>query len=111
VPEWAREALPRLPEVMAATDRVASAAERGAVDLTEAVLLADQVGAVFDAAVLDVDDPRRDNHARPRGVVALDDPPVRARCVGELPLGERIRVRLVEADPQRRQVLFEMAEG
>jgi exoribonuclease R len=110
VPEWAREALPRLPEVMAATDRVASAAERGAVDLAEAVLLADQVGAVFDAAVLDVDDPRRDNHARPRGVVALDDPPVRARCVGELPLGERIRVRLVEADPQRRQVLFELAE-
>ena len=38
---------------MAATDRVASAAERGAVDLAEAVLLADRVGEQFDAAVLD----------------------------------------------------------
>ena len=40
VPDWARAALPRLPKVMADTDRVASAAERGAVDLAEAVMLA-----------------------------------------------------------------------
>jgi hypothetical protein len=41
--------------------------------------------------------------------VALDDPPVRARCEGDLPLGERIRVRLVVADPTTRAVLFERA--
>jgi hypothetical protein len=31
---------------------------------------------------------------------------VRARCEGDLPLGERIRVRLVTADPAQRRVLF-----
>ncbi|MEV4512977.1 RNB domain-containing ribonuclease [Dactylosporangium sp. NPDC049525] len=105
VPAWAREALPRLPEVMSRTDRVANAAERGAVDLVEAVLLQHRVGEEFDAAVLDVDKRRAD--------IALDEPPVRARCEGEsdgdgkdLPLGERIRVRLTEADPTRRKVLF-----
>lgn len=119
VTDWVRQALPRLPEVMAASDRRASAAERGAVDLAEAVILADRVGEQFDAAVIDVDDPRpasdrRDEHpARkqetrpPAGTVALDDPPVRARCAGQLPLGERIRVRLVTADPGRRTVMFE----
>jgi exoribonuclease R len=102
VPTWVREALPRLPDVMSTTDRVAGAAERGAVELTEAVLLADRIGEEFDAAVLDVDD----NYHK-GGAVALDEPPVRARCEGDtLPLGERIRVRLVEADPAKRRVLF-----
>ena len=94
VPDWVRAALPELPGAMARTDRVASAAARAAVDLVEAVLLATRVGEVFDAAVLD------------RSTVALADPPVRARCEGELPLGERIRVRLVTADPAARQVRF-----
>ena len=45
---------------------------------------------------------------RPRGgKVAIDDPAVQARCVGELPLGDRIQVRLTQADPHTREVLFE----
>jgi exoribonuclease R len=103
VPVWAQDALPKLPEVMSRTDRVAGSAERGAVDLTEAVLLAGRVGEEFDAAVLDVD-----GKGNGGGAIAVDDPPVRARCEGaNLPLGERIRVRLVAADPARRKVLFE----
>ncbi|TDC84459.1 RNB domain-containing ribonuclease [Micromonospora sp. KC606] len=109
VPDWARAALPRLPEVMAATDRTAGAATRGAIELAEAVLLAHRVGETFPAVVLDVDAPPNGQSKpgrQPGGTVALDDPPVRARCGGELPLGERIRVRLVTADPVRRTVLF-----
>jgi exoribonuclease R len=103
VPDWVGAALPKLPEVMADTDRVASAAERAAVDLTEAVLLAGRVGEEFDAAVLDLDDrPKR----VPGGMIALDEPPVRARCEGDLPLGGRIRARLVAADPVQRRILF-----
>jgi hypothetical protein len=58
-----------------------------------------------------VDPPVRDasDARKPGGTVALDDPPVRARCDGELPLGERVPVRLVIADPKRRRVLFERA--
>jgi hypothetical protein len=41
--------------------------------------------------------------------VAIDEPAVRARCLGELPLGERIPVRLTVADPVRRDVRFERA--
>jgi exoribonuclease R len=112
VPSWAREALPQLPELMATSDRRASAAERGAVDLAEAVLLADRVGEEFLAAVIDVDEPRTGGgrataRREPAGTIALDDPPVRARCTGSLPLGERVRVRLVTADPKRRHVSFE----
>ncbi|MGI5214078.1 RNB domain-containing ribonuclease [Plantactinospora sp. CA-290183] len=129
VPEWARAALPRLPEVMASTDRVASTATRSAVELTEAVVLRDRLGQTFEAAVVDVDPPAPAPRSatspagpatpapeaparatrRPAGTVALDEPPVRARCTGELPLGERVQVRLVTADPVRRTVLFERA--
>jgi exoribonuclease R len=110
VPDWAREALPRLPKAMADTDRTASAAGRGAVSLAEAVLLAGRVGEVFEAGVLDVDAPPKPNQKRPPGgTVAIDDPAVRARCVGELPLGERIPVRLTTAEPKTRDVQFERA--
>ncbi|GIF21009.1 exoribonuclease R [Actinoplanes tereljensis] len=105
VPEWAREALPKLPKAMADTDRLAGAANRGAIDLAEAVLLHGRVGETFEAGVVDRDDPGRNRP--PGGTVALDDPAVRARCLGELPLGERIRARLTVADPTTRKVEFE----
>jgi RNase II-type exonuclease C-terminal S1 domain len=39
------------------------------------------------------------------GTVVLDEPPVRARCDGSsLPVGERIDVRLAEADVAARTV-------
>jgi exoribonuclease R len=100
VPEWARSALPKLPEVMRASDHRAGTATRGAVDLAEAVLLQGRVGERFAAAVLDIE-----NH---HAVVALEDPAVRARCTGTgLVAGARIEVRLTVADPRTRRVLFE----
>jgi exoribonuclease R len=102
VPADVRAALPELPATMARTDRTARAAERAAVDLVEAMLLAGRVGQEFDAAVLDVDE-------RGGGSIALDDPPVRARCAGQLTLGDRIRVRLAQADPRTRTVRFDRA--
>jgi exoribonuclease R len=104
VPGHIRAGLPALPETMSRTDRVANTAERAAVDLVEAMLLRDRVGEEFGAAVVDADGERG-------GSIALDDPPVRARCRGPLTLGTRIRVRLVEADPVTRKVRFEAASG
>jgi exoribonuclease R len=104
VPGWARAALPGLPKAMADSDRMAGGAARSAIDLTEAVLLAHRVGEVFDAGVLDVDEPSQ--HRPPGGTVAVDDPAVRARCLGALPLGERIAIRLTTADPATRKVVF-----
>ncbi|GIE30059.1 ribonuclease R [Actinoplanes italicus] len=107
IPDWAAQALPRLPKAMSTTDRVAGAADRGAIDLAEAILLQGRVGEMFEAAVLDRDEA---NGKRPAGgTIALDEPAVRAKCVGDLPLGQRIRVRLTAADPVSRTVGFERA--
>jgi exoribonuclease R len=107
VPDWARAALAKLPKVMSDSDRVANAAGRGAIDLTEAVLLKGRIGERFEAAVVDVDEPKPNRE--PGGTIAIDDPPVRSRCAGALPIGERVAVKLVTADPQKRTVLFERA--
>ena len=96
VTDFVRAALPRLPEVMSDTGRVAGAAERGSIDLAEAVLLQGRVGEVFDAAALD------------ESSIALDEPPVRARCAGDLRPGTRLRARLTDADPVKRHVKFEV---
>lgn len=99
VPPWARAALPGLPQVMARAIRRASALERAVVDAAEAVVLAPRVGERFSAVVVE--------SSAQGGVVQLQEPPVRARCEGgDLPLGERIEVELVVADPARREVLL-----
>jgi exoribonuclease R len=80
----------------------AAALERAVVDLAEAVVLAPRVGEVFDAVVVE--------SGERHGVVQLRDPAVRARCDSPgLPLGQPVRVRLVEADPVARQVRFQPA--
>lgn len=100
-PPWVLDALPTLPATMASTTRRANEAERAAIDLVEAVLLADRVDEEFDAAVVEAADDGRS------GAVALDDPAVRARCVGPgLVPGTRVRVRLTEADPATRTLRF-----
>ncbi|MEU1473325.1 RNB domain-containing ribonuclease [Streptomyces sp. NPDC005761] len=103
-PEWALSALPALPEEMADGNRRANTVERECVDLVEAALLKDRVGAVFDAYVVDVKEQEPTT-----GTIHIDDPAIVARIEGgttELPLGERIRVRLTQADPGSSKVLF-----
>lgn len=100
VPAWVREALPTLPEVMSAGNQLSRALDRAVVDLTEAFVLADRVGEVFPAAVVET--------GRKAGTVVLEDPAVRGRCdTRDLPLGHEVRVRCTTADVQRRDVRFE----
>lgn len=89
---------------MADGSRRANTVERECVDLVEAALLKDRVGAVFDAYVVDV---KEQNPAT--GTVHIDDPAIVARIEGgtaALPLGQRLRVRLTQADPGSSKVLF-----
>jgi len=102
VPDFVLDALPRLPDVMSDTDRLAGAAERGAIDQVEAMVLAAHIGKVFPAVVLDIDD------RRPIATIALDQPAVRARCDGKVKAGTRIEARLTTADVTKRQVRFEV---
>ncbi|MGI8692180.1 MAG: RNB domain-containing ribonuclease [Geodermatophilaceae bacterium] len=99
VPGWVRAGLPRLPEAMASADRRAGDVERAVVGLTEAHVLAGQIGADFDAVVVE--------SGPAHGTVVLTGPAVRASCDGpDLPLGQTVRVRLTEADPLERRVRF-----
>ena len=84
-----------LPAEMAAGGRAAGAVERACVDLVEALVLQPFVGERFPAMLID------------RNEVQLAEPAVRARCEGDgLQPGSELIVRLVEADPARRQVRF-----
>ncbi|MFI9011210.1 RNB domain-containing ribonuclease [Actinosynnema sp. NPDC053489] len=100
VPGWLTEALPLLPGLMGGSDALAGKVDRACLDQVEAWVLADRVGQEFEAVVLRADGNGAD--------VFIPQPPVMSRCTGEdLPEGERIGVRLVEADPERRKVVFE----
>jgi len=99
IPDWARQALPTLPPLMADGDHRAHQLDRAAVDATEAFVLGDRIGEVFDASVVET--------GERFGTVALDDPAIRARCDGgNLPLGGAVRVRCAEADVITRKVRF-----
>jgi exoribonuclease R len=85
---------------MASSDHVGHLIDRAVVDATEAWLLRDRVGQLFEATVV-----QSENSS---ATVLVDDPVIRAKCSGaQLPEGERIEVRLVEADVEARTVRFE----
>ncbi|MDQ4503338.1 RNB domain-containing ribonuclease [Sinomonas sp. ASV322] len=147
VPAWARNALPALPGLMAASDHLAAQVERASLDLVEAALLVNCVGQEYDAVVVSGSKPaasddgagpgngsgssngngngnrrpsqpldriassqnggRPQGGGKPFGTVQLSDPPVTARCEGEMESGTTVRVRLVTADILKRLVLFE----
>lgn len=100
-PGWAVDALPRLPETMAESDRRSDAVEAAVLNLAEAVVLAPQVGGMFEATVID--------RGPDRATVQLRDPPVVAKLdAAGVRLGERIRVRLNRADPVERRLDLEV---
>ncbi|MEX2459473.1 MAG: RNB domain-containing ribonuclease, partial [Actinomycetota bacterium] len=100
-PGWLVEALARLPETMAESDRRSDAIEAAVLNLAEAVVLGPQVGRTFAATVID--------RGPDRATVQLRDPPVVAKVdAGGVRLGERIRVRLTGADPVARRLDLEV---
>ena len=103
VPDWVATALPQLPETMEMSTRRAQQYDAGIVSTIEAAVLEHRVGEIFDAVVVEVDE----NDGG--GTVQLVRPAVTAQCAGNLPLGERVRVRLALADVARRQVRFDLA--
>ncbi len=133
VPAWAREALPSLPAIMAASDQLAARLERLSLDTVEAALLVNHVGQVFDAVVISGSKPSGNgrsgngkssngkskngngkngngggNGNGPSGIVQIAEPAVTARCPGELEPGTHVRVRIVSSDIATREVRLEL---
>jgi exoribonuclease R len=94
-----------IPKIMDEADRRANAYERSIVSMVEAGLVAEQVGSLFDGVITEVDD-----RESTRGIVALSTLAIEGRITGTtpLPLGQPVRVRLVEADIAQRTVAFEL---
>ncbi len=103
LPADVRVALPELVPAMAASSKRAHAAERGEVDVVEAYLLSSKIGETLDAVVVSAE------HSGDGGVVMLTDPPALARAHGSLPLGERVRVRVVSTEVTAGEVRLERA--
>src|SRR5690606_19007513 len=94
----ARDSLPALPAIMAASGQLTSAVERACTDAVEAAVLAHRVGEVFDATVVDTNRSGLD--------LQLTEPAVSARADGEAQPGERVRAKLVRAQVGERSVRF-----
>ncbi|WP_329406112.1 RNB domain-containing ribonuclease [Nocardia vinacea] len=100
VPQWVRDGLVPTAESMKRSDSLAGKVERACIDLTEATLLAERSGAIFEAVVV-----REANGTRPAEVF-IADPPVVGPCIGAPPEGAQVRVHLVAADPAARKISF-----
>lgn len=102
-PQWALDALPKLPDEMNESDRRAKAFERGVNDLVEALVLQHRVGETFTGVVIQVDE-KRDN----QGVISIPEPAIEARVRGRrVNLGDEVKATLTRVDLQQGQVQFE----
>jgi exoribonuclease R len=103
VPDVVTQAFANLPPVMARADALSGQIERAVVDLAEAVMLNGSEGKVFAAIVTDTDD---------RGArMQLQDEPIVARVAAhDVHPGDRITVRLISTDSDRRFIAFERVD-
>ncbi|MGG5173590.1 RNB domain-containing ribonuclease [Pseudarthrobacter sp. J1763] len=108
VPAWARESLAQLPEIMTASDQLASKLERVSIDTIEAAILSPLVGREFEAVVISGS---RDGNGKPDhvpyGIVQIAEPAVAARCEGEMEAGTVVRVKLVSVDIVKREIVLQ----
>ena len=102
VPGWVTEAFPLLAPVMNRADARAAQVDGAVIELAEAIVLQPRVGEIFEGCVVDVDD-------RGARVHLCEEPVVTRVADGALKLGERVRLRLVEASPQQRRTKFELS--
>jgi exoribonuclease R len=100
VPEAVQAALPNLPAAMARAASKSNQIERAVIDLAEAVMLEGQEGHTYPAVVVEDDDEVSKIQLTEIGVVA------KVKAKGLHP-GDECRVKLVRADPERREVHFE----
>ena len=98
VPEWVLQALPDLPDVMEQTGKRARAIGRGALTALEALVLRGHEDEVFDGVIT--------SEREGRGELVLTEPAVvtevrrgSGQSGDRLPIGERVRVGLLSADP------------
>ncbi|WP_395331891.1 RNB domain-containing ribonuclease [Novosphingobium sp. BL-8H] len=92
-------AFEQLPAIMNTADARQGAVERAIIDLAEASLLMGHEGEIFEATVTQLDE----KGAR----IQLRDLPVLARVDSEnARAGQKVTVRLVVADPERRELRF-----
>lgn len=89
-PRWVREALPELPAIMAASDRLAGSVERLTQAIIEAAVLRSRVGESFDGIVV--------SGSSKRSSVQLLEPELTIDVAARLELGSRIRLRLDAVD-------------
>lgn len=99
VPETVTQAFAKLPQVMARADARSGQVQRAAIDLAETVMLHGREGESFPSVVTDVDQ---------RGArIQLCSLPVVARVDAQnVETGDELLVRLVSANPDRRELRF-----
>jgi exoribonuclease R len=98
VPSSLVDVISKLPEVMQRSENRANGVDRAVIDLIEAISLLHRIGEVLDAEVVDAD----------AGIVQTQEGAIRARATN-LPRcnhGDKVRVRIQEADPAKRLVRF-----
>jgi exoribonuclease R len=102
VPDAVTQAFAKLPDVMARADARGNQVQRAAIDLAETVMLHGQEGRTFPAVVTDIDE---------RGArMQLCKLPVVARVDAKgARSGDQLMVKLVSADPERRELRFTQA--
>ena len=105
VQDWAAHRLPDLPAAMTAGNRRDNGLERACLDATEAAILSNRLGEVFEGVVVEIDD-----SGAKSATVVLSDLAVRAKCSGTaLELGMTVRVMVAEADVATRTVRLVVA--
>ena len=104
-PAWALDGLAELPAVMKETGRLAGQIDKQVIEYTEAVLLAERTGEVFDGVVVGS---RTTKDGTQLVEVHVPEPAVVVWAAGRAPVGEPVQIRLRSAEPETGTLLFDV---
>lgn len=100
VPDWVRQGLPAMPEIMTTSHHLAAAVERACADGVTAAAMRHRLGETFLGSVVDV--------TASGGLVQLSDPAILVAVEGECVAGAEVTLKLVEAEVAKRSVRFQV---
>jgi len=106
IPDELKDALEQLPGLMRESSTAANRVSRAALDLMEAFVLQSRVGEQFQAIILQGGSNKDGKESS--GLLQLIDLPVTGSFTGVGDPGSIATVKLVHADPQQRQINFEI---
>ncbi|MFT4147339.1 MAG: RNB domain-containing ribonuclease [Micrococcaceae bacterium] len=105
IPQELKDTAAKVPDILQASDVLASKVNKECIHAVEAAVLKNRVGETFQASLLSIRDKGK------QGIIQIHDPAIEANCKGPFNGKDTLNVKLLTADVETYSVKFANADA